>query len=221
MLFAPDDVALSGREWANPDTAAGLDRLIQALTASSRPIPGYLRAVRDEYAGRKLKTASFAVGCYWEGERELGKLDGVVASRTGTLGPDEVVQVRFDPRTIDAGRLTEAVKAMNCYRGVRAADAPLQLDPEQQHDLWAHPEFAYLPLSAMQATKVNSAVGAGKDPSALLSPAQRRLERRLATAIGREGGVPDWLADLQPDRSAAGLAVYLRSLEGALAANGG
>jgi hypothetical protein len=221
MLFAPDNVELSGCEWGDANTAAGFDRLIKALAAAGRPVPAYLTAVRDEYAGRKLETASFAVGCYWEGERELGKLDGVVASRTGTLGTDEVVQVRFDPRKIDAGKLTETVKAMSCYRGVRAADASLALDPEQQHDLWAHPEYAYLPLTAMQATKVNSAVGVGADPSALLSPAQRRLETRLATAIGKAGGVPDWLANLQPDRSPGGLAVYLRSLQGALAANGG
>jgi hypothetical protein len=219
MLFAPEDVQLTSAQWADANTTSGLDRFIRVLSAAHRPVPDYLRALRDEYAGHPLESASFAVGCYWEGERALGKLNGVVSSRTGVLGSEEIVQVKFDPRTIDAARLTSTVKAMSCYRGCRPADAPLALDPQQQHDLSMHPEYAYLPLTAMQATKVNAALGTGGNPDAFLSPAQLRLKSRLAAGIARFGGA-DWLNDLQPDRSRSGLPVYLRSLEATLATSG-
>jgi len=220
VLFAPAGVELSDAEWADANTAAGLDRLVGELSAEHRAVPGYLAALRDEYAGKPTESASFAVGCYWEGERDLGKLDGVVASRTGMLGSDEVVQVRFDPRVIDEAKLVATVKAMSCYRGLRPGDAKLALDPQQQHDLSMHPEYFFLPLTAMQATKVNAALGAGDNPDVLLSPMQIRLKTRLAAAIAKTGGTPDWVGELQPDRSQNGLPDYLRSLEASLAIDG-
>jgi hypothetical protein len=169
VLFAPAGVELSDAEWADANTAAGLDR---------------------------------------------------VASRTGMLGSDEVVQVRFDPRVVDETKLVATVKAMSCYRGLRPGDAKLALDPQQQHDLSMHPEYFFLPLTAMQATKVNAALGAGDNPDVLLSPMQIRLKARLAAAIANAGRTPDWLGELRPDRSESGLADYLRSLESSLAVIG-
>jgi hypothetical protein len=220
VLFAPEGAELTNAQWADVNTAAGLDRLVGALAAAHRAVPGYLQGVRDEYAGKPTESASFAVGCYWEGERELGKLNGVVGSRTGMLGSDEVVQIRFDPAIIDAATLAATVKPMSCYRGVRSAEARLELDPQQQHDLSMHPEYFFLPLTAMQATKVNAALGAGNNPDSFLSPMQLGLKSRLAAAIAEAGGTPNWLGELQPDRSPTGLPDYLRSLEASLAVTG-
>jgi hypothetical protein len=219
-LFAPDGIRPSRQQFSNPDTATGLLEFIAMLARDRKPTPLYLELVADEYRGRPRQSATFAVGCYWEGERDLGRLAGVVASRTGMVGRDEVVQVHFDPGVIDYGTLAATVQKMSCYRGVRATDANLVADPEQQHYLAMHPEYAYLPLTAGQATKVNAALGAHQDADAFLSPAQLRLKQRIAAGIARSHGSADWISGLRPDRSREGIAAYDDALEAYLSTCG-
>lgn len=177
-ILAPDGITLSREELANPDTGAGLARMATLLQAAHRPIPEYLRLVCDEYSGRPRQTARFAVGCYWEGERELGKIPGVVATRTGNVGRDEVVEVRFDPSVVDAAALDARAMRLTCYRGVPGTQAALVEDAEQQHTLANHPEFAGIPLTPLQRTRVNAALWEHRDLSPLLSPSQLRLTRK-------------------------------------------
>jgi hypothetical protein len=219
-MLAPEGVKLSDEQLAGADTAAGVAEFVAILKKERRPVPAYLRLVCDEYSARPQEWATFAVGCYWEGERDLGKLKGVVFSRTGMLGRDEVVQVRFDPVVIDYARLAGTVRKMSCYRGVRPREANLLPDPEQQHYLTMHPEYFFLPLTAGQATKVNAALGTGADADQFLSPAQHLLHKRLAAGIALSGGSAEWLSELRPDRSRQGLAAYADALEDFLASWG-
>ena len=174
-VLAPDGIELTRQQLSNPDTGAGLSEMVRQLEAAGRPVPPYLRIVCDEYSGRPRETARFSVGCYWEGERELGKLPGVVASRTGMIGRDEVVEVQFDPRKIDAATLTERVRQMSCFRNIPSTQAALVEDPEQQHSLANHPEFDGILLTPLQRTKVNAALGDHRDPGEFLSPVQIRV----------------------------------------------
>lgn len=219
-MLAPEGVKISDEQMAGADTAAGVAEFVAILKKDRRPVPAYLRLVCEEYAAKPRESATFAVGCYWEGERDLGKLKGVVFSRTGMLGGDEVVQVRFDPAVIDYARLAGAVRKMSCYRGVRPREADLIPDPEQQHYLTMHPEYCFLPLTAGQATKVNAALGTGADADQFLSPAQLSLRKRLASGIALSGGSADWLSEVRPDRSRDRLAAYADALEDFLASWG-
>jgi hypothetical protein len=176
-VLAPDGISLTREQLSNPDTGAGLAAMERLLAAARRPIPEYLRLVCDEYSGRPRETARFTVGCYWEGERELGKIAGVVASRTGTIGRDEVVEVRFDPKVISPTALTGRAKQLMCFRGVASTQAALTEDDEQQHTLANHPEFANILLTPLQRTKVNAALSAHQDLTPFLSPTQLRLMR--------------------------------------------
>jgi hypothetical protein len=177
-ILEPEGITLTRMQLANPNTGAGLAEMVRGVEAAGRPVPVYLRMVADEYSGRPTKTARYSVGCYWEGERELGKMSGVVASRTGNIGRDEVVEVRFDPKVIDAGTLMGKVRGLQCYRGVPSTQAALVEDPEQQHLLANHPEFAGVLLTPLQRTKVNAALGDREDFGRYLSPAQLRMVRR-------------------------------------------
>jgi hypothetical protein len=176
-ILAPDGLTLSREQLANPDTGAGLARMVALLEAAHRPVPEYLWLVCDEFSGRPRETARFSVGCYWEGERELGKIPGVVASRTGMIGREEVVEVRFDPKVIDATTLGARAMKLTCFRGVPSMQAALVEDQEQQHTMANHPEFTGILLTPLQRTKVNAALSDGGDLTRLLSPAQLRLMR--------------------------------------------
>lgn len=177
-ILAPDGIALSRQQLSNPNTGAGLAEMARLLQAAHRPVPEYLRLVCDEYSGRPRETARFSVGCYWEGERELGKLPGVVASRTGMVGSDEVVEVHFDPTVIDPAAMAVTAKSLTCFRGIPSTQASLVEDPEQQHTLAHHPEFANVLLTPLQRTKVNAALSERQDLTPLLSPTQLRLVQK-------------------------------------------
>jgi hypothetical protein len=177
-ILAPDGITLSRAQLANANTGAGLAEMVRLLERAHRPVPQYLQMVCDEYSGRPTETARFSVGCYWEGERELGKVDGVMASRTGTIGKDEVVELKFDPKVVDAAALAQRATRMTCFRGVPSTQATLTEDPEQQHTLANHPEFAGVPMTPLQRTKVNAALWDHQDISRFLSPKQLDLLQR-------------------------------------------
>jgi len=176
-ILAPDGLTLSREQLSNPNTGAGLAEMVRLLQAAHRPIPEYLRLVCDENSGGRREMARFSVGCYWEGERELGKLPGVVATRTGTIGRDEVVEVHFDPSVTDRPTLTARAKQFPCFHGVASAQAALVEDAEQQHTLANHPEFANILLTPLQRTKVNAALWDHEDLTRFLSPTQLRIMR--------------------------------------------
>lgn len=178
-ILEPDEITLTRAQLANPNTGAGLAEMVRMMEAAHRPVPQYLRLVADEYSGRPRQTARFSVGCYWEGERELGKMPGVVASRTGMIGADEVVEVHYDPAVTDAASLSTKVHRLACFRGIPSTQAALVEDPEQQHSLANHPEFAHVLLTPLQRTKVNAALWDHQDLRPFLSPAQlRQVERQ-------------------------------------------
>jgi hypothetical protein len=176
-ILAPDGISLSREQLANPDTEAGLAEMARLLEAARLPVPEYLRLVCDEFSGKPRQMARFSVGCYWEGERELGKIPGVVASRTGMVGQEEVVEVQFDPKLIDPATLSDHARKLSCFRGVPSTQAALVEDVEQQHTLANHPEFADILLTPLQRTKVNAALSDHQDLTRFLSPAQLRLMR--------------------------------------------
>ena len=78
--------------WSTQETAA---RMIAALRANRSKVPAYLELIAKQPA--KTETAIFAMHCYWEGEANLGQINGVVNTRSAWLQKKEVVEVEFDP----------------------------------------------------------------------------------------------------------------------------
>ena len=173
-------------------------RLIEALIASGREPPGYLRLAAAE-APRQVAKATFAMHCYWEGEARLGALDGVLATRAGWFGGNEVVEVVFDPTVRDYDRLVRSAQELNCAQTVFAHDqeqltkatrlagrkAVLIKSPareakasDQKYTL-NRTELRHLPLTPMQATKVNADLRNGEDPRRWLSPRQKEMLKAI------------------------------------------
>jgi hypothetical protein len=218
---------------ADPSAARLLARMVAALRSANRPVPEYLDLVAAEYNPPRKETATFAVTCYWKGEKELAQLGGVLATRTGTLGKEEVVEVDFDPGAIDYPTLAGRATGMACFRKVYAhtpdqhaaaakltseveprADARLDASNQQQFHLSLHPTYHLLPLTGLQATKVNAALVRGEPPERYLSPGQAALQRRMAKRVEKERAALYGLEQsLQPDRSPDGLPAYAAEIE--------
>ena len=95
-------------------------RMIQALKASQRLVPNYLHAASIELDTGKHKQAAFAMFCYWVGEYELGKIDGVVATEAGWLEGREVTLVRYHQDQLTLPDLARKAAEVKCARKVFA-----------------------------------------------------------------------------------------------------
>ena len=106
--------------------------------------------VFEDYRASTLETATFGMGCFWGPDARFGALPGVVRTRAGYAGgskPDpsyyalgdhtEVLQLEYDPETIDYGELLEIVwdnhnwttqSRKRQYRGVIFAHTDAQLE---------------------------------------------------------------------------------------------
>ena len=208
-------------------TAQVLAAMRDALAAAGRPVPEYLRLVAGEYNPSGRRTAAFAVGCYWTGESELGRLDGVIATRTGSAPAtrpggrgEEVIEVEYDPALIDYDGLLGRARAVHCFRGAYAPDEPgppLDDSNQQQYHLWLHKPYHYLPLTRLQAARVNAALRADESPDRFLSPGQVALKDRMRRLAERDWRALDALeGKLDVDRSPEGLPTYAKSVDRAV-----
>jgi len=74
-----------------------------ALLASDREIPGYLKLLIEELQADFLgtKETNISMFCFWSGEKNIGQLRGVSYTEAGFMDGHEVVKVRYSPSMID------------------------------------------------------------------------------------------------------------------------
>lgn len=147
----------------------------------------------------KTETAVFSMYCYWTGEATIGEVPGVVRTRVGSLGGNEVVEVEYDPARTDVGRLAQALKRRNSFHALIAPDreaaarASRILPPsdvevrsgrvryteEPKHSLRVvHPELLDLDLTEAQAIALNTwSHFGGPMPDVLTAEQKARLRR--------------------------------------------
>lgn len=182
-----------------------------ALRKTGKEIPGYLKLLEEEAVAKSgsPERAVFAMGCFWEGEAKLGALSGVVESRIGTLKGREVVEVTFDPRRVTYETLVKKALEMKCADHVFTRSEAQQVvaaklakdkavftnevikyEKEQKHHLFATP-YRLLPMTLIQASRVNAALAQNQDPAPYLSPRQLELfEKIKAKPNGRWQAAP-------------------------------
>ena len=210
-----------------------LKRMVESLEKAGKTVPEYLKLAVAEYAPAKRERAVFAMYCYWEGEAKLGKLKGVIGTQIGSLDGHEVVDVEFDPTVLSYKSLLQKAKEMDCTHRVYArtddqltvakglvgnlaarSNAAVDAKTTQQYHLAYYPQYHSLPLTLLQATKVNAALANRESPDAFLSPSQLSLVKVLTKRITEN---PKALADLKPDRTYEGIIKYAKALEMRLA----
>lgn len=185
-------------------TEAVATRLAAALTAAGRPVPAYLRLAAEEARAEGRGSVTFAMHCYWEGEARIGTLDGVLGTRAGWVDGREVVEVEYDEDRLAFATLVEAARRADCCDHVYTHTPQQATALAERSDASALParardakaddrKFALnrspmrlLPLTPMQATKVNAALRLGKDPSAWITPRQAALLERVQKQLARD-----------------------------------
>lgn len=172
-----------------------VQRMIRALEKEKRDVPLYLHLLEDELVARQfgVQTTTLSMYCFWTGEKTLGKIEGVVATRPGFMGGREVVEVTFDPAILPFETLISKAKKSQCASHVYADDeeqkekaaevlndrqvssaGSFRLDKEPKFYL-SKTVYKYVPMTPLQAVKANSLVGEMKDPNRVLSPRQIQL----------------------------------------------
>ncbi len=214
-----DIIERQDRVWSVGDTAR---RMAAALGAAGKHVPKYLQLVVDEHGG-KSDTAILAMHCYWEGEGQLGTLPGVKNTHSAWLRGKEVVEVTFDPNIADLKSLVNLASQVKCVSEVITTNerqtkllqdaggiASSALEPgekltsakesDQRYYLKQN-AMQYLPLTALQATRINSALRLKKDAEIYLSPRQKTLLTRIKEVLQKSPAQLDGMAF--PDSSAA------------------
>jgi hypothetical protein len=225
-----DLIPRKDRQWSVGDTAL---RMVAALSAAGREVPNYLRLVADEHHG-PTETAVVAMHCYWEGEGQLGALAAVEKTWSGWLGGKEVVEITYDPSKAGYEEILRAAKGVKCADHVfalnpdqaRIAKSSTGLattlisagesvrtakDSDQQYYL-RQSLLRHLPLTTLQATRINAALRQKQDGTTFLSPRQKQMLSQVAKVADA-----DWLEDMVYPTAANKLADYSRRLGQALA----
>lgn len=194
-------------------TALGVtERMIYALQRADRAVPVYLELLRDELRARQdgTRKATFSMYCFWTGERTYGQLDGVVSTRPGFMDGREVVEVEYNPAAIHLEDIIEAGQGSSCadrmytHEAGQTATASKVLgqnkvtntktfrqDREPKYYL-SKTHYRAVPMTDLQATRVNALIGHGKSPDEVLSPrqiqyAEKQKGKRLSELKNRIG----------------------------------
>ncbi len=142
----------------------------QAIEEKGQKIPKYINLLAQELSVKKAHKAYYKMSCFWSGEKELGKLTDVLNTESGFINYSEVVEVTYDPK-----ELTK--KELDTYA---TSNGMILIDNQQSyqssskdiHYYLQQTKFKYIPLTTIQQTKINSALGDGKPTLHFLSPTQ-------------------------------------------------
>lgn len=155
-------------------SASGLHTsMSEALKKTSTAIDGYFALLGEELHAQKKGTVEesyFKMYCFWSGESHLGKKKGVLSTEPGFMQGHEVVKVKYDKSQLNQEELERYASQANCAKIEKASGYRVDKDPQYY---LKRSNYKYLPLSAIQKTKINAALVANVDPNKYLSPKQK------------------------------------------------
>lgn len=161
---------------ASDYSAKGLSSgMIAALKKSGKSIPAYLNLLDEELSAdlqNNKKEAYYKMYCFWSGEKQLGSVSGVLNTESGFIGSAEIVKVTYNPQKVDEQTL-QAFANKNAMEEVGESDG-FKLASGDLHYYLQHSNYKYLPLSDLQKTKINSALGRKVNAEIYLSPLQKK-----------------------------------------------
>lgn len=228
-----DLVPRAKHDWTTPGL---LKRMAAALEAQEKEVPGFLAVVNRELSADSTEKACFWMACYWAGERNLGAVDGVLATRIGWLKRREVIEVTFDPNVISfeqLGRIAgkscgrsvgvyarsdqQAKVAKELKMPVKRTDDKVNTSKTRQKELMSsrYPRYKLLPMTEAQAARLNSRLcKRNRKVDDLLSPSQIALAERIEAATSYSNVFPKiWFDDYEPARQLDGFAASYAELE--------
>ena len=178
-----------------------------ALASQNREIPEYLNLLEEELLAEEkgIEEAVFSMYCFWTGEKTFGNIPGVVGHQAGFMNGREVVKVQYNPEAVSFDDLAKTAHQSHCADEVYTDDPQqaesaktvvgdkavkntgnFRLDREPKYYLSQTP-LRYVPMTAIQASRVNAALGSGGKYDNYLSPRQLTLLKSV-----RENPKKDW-----------------------------
>lgn len=172
-----------------------VQRMLQALDLNNQVAPAYLELLSQELSAQRTGTeeATFAMYCFWTGEKELGSIDGVVSTKAGFMDRKEVVQVAYNPNVIDYETLLKKAQNARCASHVftenaeqKAAaqkvvatakvsnESTFRADNDPKYYL-GRTHYKYVPMTSLQAARANVLIAKGQSPNTVLSSGQIAL----------------------------------------------
>jgi len=122
--------------------------------------------------------------CFWTGEKQLGATDGVLKTEAGFMSGREVVKVTYDTKEVAVKELDTYAKRNN-FKPIDFSSSYRPATNDEDYYL-RRTDYKYLPLSDLQKTKINSALGNRKNPAIYLSPRQRVWLQDLKTNTSKK-----------------------------------
>lgn len=178
-------------------------RMAEALQATHKQIPSYLIGLAQEHDKTNIDDATFGMYCFWTGEMELGRVEGVVKTEAGYVNGREVTRVWYHMQAISLDELARQV-AQNGFadqmyvktaqqlkelQNIADITLPLKLFDESQYGRARqsdqkkqiqHSPFTQLGLTEFQQTKVNAFARTNEEKALkYLSPGQISKLRTL------------------------------------------
>jgi len=162
-----------------------------ALIENRQLIPDYLDLLYQESSSTDLRETHLSMYCFWTGEKVLGSIDGVTATKAGYMNGTEVVKVNYDASRLSEEELITFANKQRCADAVYTDDKREE-KAAQKHSITTKGEgkfrpykqpkyytynsdYKYIPMTDLQAIKVNSALSKGESPVRYLSPRQLAL----------------------------------------------
>ncbi|MCH9661869.1 MAG: hypothetical protein K0U54_13270, partial [Bacteroidetes bacterium] len=111
---------------------------------------------------------------------ELGAQDGVLATQAGFMNQSEVVRVIFDADEITEEHLSNYAIANKI---IPISKTQFQWSERDEDYFIQHSRFKFLPLTVVQKTKINSALGRKENPKQYLSPKQLQWLKKPSKTV--------------------------------------
>jgi len=173
-----------GRQWTELGVSYSITNTFEKLNKS---IPNYFKIYQEELIGRSgpVKEANLAMYCFWTGERELAKMDGVLSTEPGYMNGHEVVKIEYNPYVTSLDKIVPKANKVNCADEVYVDEkvnvkVPVKSTSNYRKDrddkyYLSRTSYKVIPMTDLQAAKVNSAIGSRQSPEMYLSPRQIEL----------------------------------------------
>jgi len=145
----------------------------EALRIYGTPIPTYMTLLEQEVLAInneiELDEAYFKMYCFWSGEKELGSQKGILATKAGFMNNNEVVRVIYNKNEVSKETLANFAEKRKM---TAIAKTQFQWSENDEDYYLQNSRYKYLPLTEIQKTKINSALGKNTSAKQYLSPQQ-------------------------------------------------
>lgn len=172
--------------------------LMDGMLKTNQVIPKFLHVLAEELelnAGN-LKESYVSMYCFWTGEKVIGNIKGVAETEAGYMDGKEVVRFKYNPEAVSYEDIISEASKMKCADGAytndieeaNLADKVLKYNSNKEKSYRQdrdpkyyiqNTDYQYLPMTAIQSQRVNTALGSRQNPDEFLSPRQLKLLKHI------------------------------------------